>query len=261
MLEPWALRYKPVRKRLAWWMYQRRALDAANILHATADSEADQLARLGLQRPVRIIPNGVTLPDMAQVESLRATSDETRTCLFLSRIHPKKGLPLLLKAWNELRPPAWQLHIAGPDEAGHLSQLEDMVRHLDLGETVRFLGSLEGNEKLRALARADLVVLPTYSENFGIVVAEALAHGCPVVTTHGTPWEVLETDRCGWWVPVSTGSIADALREATAMSVTARREMGSRGRKLVVQRFSWPGIARAFADVYEEAVTLHNRGR
>lgn len=255
MLEPWALDHKPVRKRLAWVIYQRRLLDSATILHATADNEAEQLARLGLRQPVQIIPNGVALPDYGQVMGLRKVPSEKRTCLFLSRIHPKKGLPLLLEAWNELRPSAWKLHIAGPDEAGHRAQLEEMVRKLDLGGAVCFLPPLEGGEKLRALAQADLFVLPTYSENFGIVVAEALAHGCPVVTTHGAPWEELTIEECGWWVPISTKAITDALREATMLSDAARWEMGNRGRNLVARRFSWPGIARAFCGLYEEALT------
>ena len=261
MLEPWALAHKPVRKRIAWWVFQKKALEAATVLHSTANSEAGQLAGLGLQRPTRIVPNGVNMPDMTLVEKLRSAPKETRSCLFLSRIHPKKGLPLLLKAWDEVRPAGWQLHIAGPDEAGHRGELESMVGKLDLKGLVHFLGPLEGQEKMRSLACADLMVLPTHSENFGIVVAEALAHGCPVITTQGAPWEALKTDRCGWWVPVSTGPIADALREATAMSIKARREMGSRGRALVAQRFAWGGIAQAFKEIYEEAIALQVGGR
>lgn len=257
MLEPWALKHKPVRKRLAWWAYQRQLLKSATALHATAASEAEQFARLGLRRPVPIIPNGVNLPDWGQLEKLRDAPGETLSCLFMSRVHPKKGLPLLLEAWAALRPRGWQLDIAGPDEAGHRAELEQMVRRLHLGEEVRFLGPLEGEDKRKALARADLAVLPTYSENFGIFVAEALAHGCPVLTTHGAPWEVLETENCGWWVPVTTEAIGTALREATAMSVEARRDMGQRGHRVVARDFGWPGIAETFKQVYEDAANAH----
>lgn len=261
MLEPWALRHKPIRKRLAWWTYQRRLLQTASALHATAKSEAEQFAKLGLRRPAPIIPNGVNLPDWDEVERLREPTREPHTCLFMSRVHPKKGLPLLLEAWSALRPAGWRLDIAGPDEAGHRAELERMVRRLRLDDTVRFLGPLEGNTKQRALAGADLAVLPTYSENFGIVVAEALAHGCPVLTTHGAPWKVLETEDCGWWVPVTTEAIGTALREATSLSVETRREMGRRGHQVVARDFAWPKIAAAFISVYEEAAQAHRNPR
>jgi glycosyltransferase involved in cell wall biosynthesis len=254
MLEPWALNHKPLRKRLAWYAYQRALLEQTSVLHATATSEANQLIKLGLQRPIKIIPNGITPPTWNAVEALRSAPNEKRSCLFMSRLHPKKGLPLLLEAWARVQPKGWRLKIAGPDEAGHLAQLKTLVHHLDLDDAVRFLGPVEGHEKQLLLASADLMVLPTYSENFGIVVAEALVHGCPVITTHGAPWQVLETEGCGWWIPISADALSEAIRDATNLSTGARRAMGERGYNFVARNFAWPSIAGKFHQLYDEAI-------
>lgn len=254
MLEPWALNHKAARKRLAWWLYQRSLLNTASILHATAESEANQFQTLGLANEIRIIPNGVALADWTQINFQRDEVKLDKTCLFMSRLHPIKGLPLLLEAWARVRPEGWSLDIVGPDEAGHRAELDLSVRKLGLERVVRFLGPLEGSEKQAVLAQADLFVLPTHSENFGIVVAEALAHGCPVIVTHGAPWAILEQEHCGWWVPVSTDAIAEALEAATALSIDARREMGDRGRSVVEREFSWPKITEKFIHLYDLAI-------
>jgi glycosyltransferase involved in cell wall biosynthesis len=113
---------------------------------------------------------------------------------------------------------------------------------------------VEGKEKQTLLASADLMVLPTYSENFGIVVAEALMHGCPVITTHGAPWQVLETEGCGWWIPISVDALSEAIRKATNLSTGGLRAMGERGHNFVAKNFAWPGIAEKFHQLYDEAI-------
>lgn len=255
MLEPWALNHKPLKKRFAWRVYQKRNLQSAALLHATAPSEADQLTRLGLNTPVVIIPNGVEIPSIDHVFSTKLEITTPKTCLFLSRLHPKKGLPLLLQAWALIRPEGWVLHIAGPDEAGHELELRSIVRSLKLDRDVVFVGELEGENKSRALANADLFVLPTHSENFGIVVAEALAHGCPVITTKGAPWEMIVREKCGWWTTIDVDGIADALREATALTRSQRQKMGSKGREVVLRDFDWRSIARQFFAAYKKTLT------
>ena len=253
MLTIWTFNHKPVRKRLAWWTYQRRSVNRASALHATAEAEAEGFRSLGLRPPVRIIPNGISLPPWDEVETARKTGPADRTCLYMSRLNPTKGIPLLLEAWARLRPEGWRLHIAGPDENGYKADLDNVVKRLGLGPEVRFLGAVEGGDKLAELARADVLVLPTYTENFGIVVAEALAHGCPVVTTHGAPWRILETESCGWWVPVSVDGIAGALQEAMSKGRAELRAMGDRGRACVDRHFSWSDIARRSIELYEVA--------
>ena len=250
MLEPWAMAHRHWKKRLAWLVYQRRDLTRANSLHVTADSEGHALAPLKLGVRIDVIPNGIDLP--RRRERAIDAGDGTRTALYLGRIHPKKGLPMLIAAWARLRPDGWRLVIAGPDEAGHRAEVMRAVAEARLDSAVVFPGPVEGDAKRAAFEAADLFVLPSYSENFGIVVAEALAHGVPVLTTRGTPWAGLEERRCGWWVEATTEGLHAGLQAAIACSAETRRDMGARGREFVSERFDWAHVAARFAALYEE---------
>jgi glycosyltransferase involved in cell wall biosynthesis len=253
MMEPWAMQYKRWKKRIAWALYQKRDLNTAALLHATAESERIQLTRLKLRPGVVVAPNGVDLPD----ESALATHDPTakeRTALFLSRIHPKKGLLDLVQAWAKAAPAGWRLVIAGPDEGGHRAAVQAAVASAGLADVVHFPGPLAGPAKARAYQEADLFVLPSYSENFGLVIAEALAAGLPVITTHGTPWAELEETGCGWWIPPEEGALEKALRAAIQLTSKERQEMGRRGRSLIKLRYAWPTIAQKMIPDYTRLV-------
>lgn len=252
MLEPWAWRHRAWKKRPVWWLWERRNLESAALLHATSEQEAQSFRDRGLNVPIAVIPNGVELPVDRKARSGGPPTEE-KTLLFLSRIHPKKGLPMLLEAWAKVRPEGWRLLIAGPDEGGHRAELERQAATLaiGLGEEVVFSGPLTGEAKEEAYARSNLFILPTHSENFGIAVAEAMAHGLPVITTQGAPWKVMEEKGCGWWTPVSVEGIAQALEDATWRSPEALAAMGRRGRAVVEERFAWENIARDFVACYE----------
>ncbi len=255
MLEPWAWQHHAWKKRPVWWLWEKKNLQTAALLHATSEQEAEALRARGLTAPITIIPNGVDLPAAGALNSIPKLEfkiqNSIRTALFLSRVHPKKGLPLLLEAWAKVRPKGWALHIVGPDEGGHRTELERRVEVLGLAKQVRFSGPLVGEAKEQAFCEASLFVLPTHSENFGIAVAEAMAHDLPVITTQGAPWKLLEEQCCGWWVPVSVQSIAAALDDATRRSPGELSAMGERGRAVVAERFGWEGIARQFVECYQ----------
>jgi glycosyltransferase involved in cell wall biosynthesis len=253
MLEPWALNHKHWKKKLAWCLYQQRDLERARCYHATADVECRSLRQLGLRAPVHIIPNGVDLPsdDYFVDRKRKVRSTESKTAFFLGRINPKKGLLLLVKAWNEVRPAGWQLKIAGPNEGGHRSEVEKAVVSLKLGDVVSFHGPLNEKMKTSEFSNADLFILPTYSENFGLVVVEALAHGVPVLTTTGTPWSMLPMKGCGWWVDPTPSAIVEGLHEATSQSQERLFAMGGRGREFVLTEFNWEAIAMQFVRVYD----------
>ncbi len=253
MLEPWAWRHRAWKKRPVWWLWERRNLESAALLHATSEQEAQSIRDRGLSAPIAIIPNGVVLPEAASKspKSEGQKSEEKKMALFLSRLHPKKGLPMLLEAWAKLRPEDWGLRIVGPDEGGHRAELERQVNLLGLEGEVVFEGALTGEAKEVAYREVDLFVLPTHSENFGIAVAEAMAHGLPVITTHGAPWKLLEEQGCGWWVPVSVEGIAAALEDALSRPPEELAAMGARGRRVVEERFSWDGIAQEMIACYE----------
>ena len=250
MLEPWALQHKGGKKRFGMALYQRRDLATARLLVATAEQEYANLRGLGLRQPVAIIPNGVPLPD-ADVMPVRPPrpAGSPRTVLFLSRLQGKKGLLNLIDAWALVRPSGWRLQIAGPEEDGHLAEVLVRARQAGVGDSIDYVGVVDGEAKGALYRSADLFVLPTFSENFGVVVAEALAHGLPVITTHGAPWADLPAYGCGWWIPIGVEPLAEALRTAIILSDAERASMGARGVDYV-RRYDWAAIAKDMAAVY-----------
>ena len=253
MLEPWAINYKKWKKKLAWMLYQKRDLSRVTAFHATSHSEAESIRRLGFKQPVAVIPNGVQLPEAIDYEGGKVgrLEGDRKTALFLSRINPKKGLPMLLDAWKKLAPDNWLLVIAGNDDSNHLPVLERKIEELGLSEQVKLVGPLFGEAKEQAYLNADLFLLPSYSENFGIVVTEALSYQLPVLTTTSCPWHELESECCGWWVEPTPEGIESGLIRAFTVSDTERREMGVRGRALVERRYLWPAIAQNMLIFYD----------
>lgn len=257
MLEPWAVRHKRWKKAAAWRLYQRRDLDRAAILHATASEEADNLRALALQPPIRAIANGVDLPTLPPAAP--DLGDGARVALFIGRIHPVKGLPMLIEAWARARPAGWRLVIAGPDEAGHRREVAAAVAAHGLADVVSFPGTVADAAKTALLQSAALVVAPSLSESFGMAIAEALAHATPVLTTTAAPWPALETRGCGWRVDPTADALALALRRATACDAATLRTMGAAGRALVAAEYGWPTIAQAFLALYGDLARRSRR--
>jgi len=251
MLTQWSWNFRRFKKRVAWCLYQRRDLLSAQVLHATSKAEADDLRMLGFKQPIAIIPNGVRLPDDINKLEIKNWKSGVKIALFLSRIHPKKGLLDLVVAWDKIRPQGWKVVVGGGDELKHRAEVERGIQRCGLSEQFQFIGAVPDTQKWEVYHAADLFVLPTKSENFGIVIAEALASGLPVITTRATPWEELETHHCGWWIEAGWEPLVKALQEAVGLNDTERKEMGVRGRKLVENRYSWQVVAGKMRSVYE----------
>jgi len=248
MLEPWAMGYGRIRKYLGWHLYQKKRLMKNDLLHATSWDEKENLRNLGLSVPITVIPNGTKLPDLTIIP--RSSGSGRKQALFLSRIHPKKGLLNLVQAVDILRPADWEILIAGYDEGGHQETVREAVSQAGLNEYFKFLGPVDDQEKWQLYRSVDLFILPSYSENFGMVVAEALASEIPVITTTGTPWKDLVGYNCGWWVEPSVPQLVNSLREAFALDGEELEEMGFNGRKLVESKYSWSSIAEKMSRVY-----------
>jgi glycosyltransferase involved in cell wall biosynthesis len=251
-LSRWALDHKPLRKRIAWILYQRGALRNARVLFATSDQEAGDLRAAGLRQPIAVIPNGVALGPTAQP---RDDQGSARVMLFLSRLHPSKGVLELIKAWAQVAPPGWRLVIAGPNEAGYGRVVDRRIDELGVRRSVELRGEVDDASKSRTYESADVFVLPTQSENFGMVVAEAMAHGLPVITTRSAPWRELETHTAGWWIEPTLAALDSAIRAATTISDEERRAMGARGRQVVAARYGWEKVGADTAAVYRWAIS------
>ena len=262
MLEPWSLRNSRIKKRIAMWLYEGACLRNATCLRATSMMEVESIRAAGFRNQIALIPNGVEMPPAWAVRESTVPAGDSdqgegmgerpvKTALFLSRIHPKKGLLNLVDAWRQLAPSDWRLLIVGPDEGGHLAEVQRAVKQAGLGKSVEFPPEAWGDARWNYYRDADLFVLPTFSENFGLVIVEALACGVPVITTHGAPWEELQTRRCGWWIETGVEPLVVALRQAMATAPNELHAMGERGRDLVTQRYAWEPIGEMMA------VTLH----
>lgn len=266
MLEPWSLQQKWLKKRIARWLYQDHDLKCAAVLHATAESEAERFRKLGFKNSIIISPNGVNVPKNFEP---RNTQNTRKRVLFVSRMHPKKGVMELVEAWGKVVSGgveewrSWEVElvytVSGDLEKEYEAKVKARVNELGLQDQFIFTGALNDDEKWEAYARADLFVLPTYSENFGIVVAEALWAGVPVITTKGTPWEELEDRKCGKWIdlpeegsnPSDWPALVSALECMMSMPDDERREMGKRGRKLVEEKYTWDAVVKMMTKGYE----------
>ncbi len=258
-LDPWMFKIRRFKKMLGWRGYVQRDLKGASCIHATARQEINACRALGLEGPFTIIPNGVNpldylnLPAPETAEALWPDLQGKTVVLFLSRLSPEKGLDMLIPAWNEIsrKNPAALLVIAGPDYMGYSNNIHQLARKSASSKSIMFTGSVWGNHKLALYSRADVFVLPSYSENFGNVVAEALACGTPVVTTQATPWKEIETTGCGRWIPVDRYALSEALAAMVCLSDSDRRKMGQRGRKLILENYTWDNAARKMITVYQ----------
>lgn len=243
-----ALRRSSFRKRVFWALAQRRAVHQAALLHATSEQEYLDIRRFGLKAPVAIIPNGIDLPAPS---GRRPDRHELRRILYLGRLHPIKGLEILLEAWGAVARefPQWELTLVGPGDASYVASLRHLSAQLDLPR-VTFAGPSYGAEKGLIYQSADLYVLPSFSENFGVSVAEALAHGLPVITTTGTPWGRVKDEGCGWWVPAEVGAVSGALTQALAKDRAALDEMGRAGRAWMQRDYMWANVAEQMAGAF-----------
>jgi glycosyltransferase involved in cell wall biosynthesis len=257
MLEPAALRHHAWKKNLAWLLYQKRDLESAAAVHVTGALEAQNVRTLGLTPRIACVPNGLNVQrDCPTREPLF----EKRVA-FLGRLHPIKGLPMLLEAWSRVGPSDWRLEIAGPDEGGYRSVLENQVRSLGLDGVVTFSGPTFGVDKAALFARTSAFVLPSYSESFGVAVGEALAEGIPVIATEGSPWACLQTEECGWYVPASVAGLEAGIKELVQTAPEDLLYMGRRGHAYVANAFSWKRVAREMDALYKDVLSKDNVGR
>lgn len=257
-LEHVALRRSNWKKRLARLFWEGSNLAQASCLHATAPSEAESFRRFGLNSPIAIIPSGIPHSwlnlsgDETRFRAKFQIPSDTRIFLFLSQLMPKKGLPLLLEAANIIRKQldGWLIAIAGKGQEEYEAYLRKRIQHLGLGKLVRVIGRITPEEKRDAYEAADVFVLPTLSDNFALVVTEALGASVPVIVTKGAPWHELVLHRAGWWPDINAESIAEALAQAAGKSTEDLAAMGRRGKALVEAKYTWRSSAANTVQLY-----------
>ena len=250
MLEPWSLSQKKWKKKLAWWLYQRNDVQKSVSVFTTAKMEADHVGNLGITTRKAVIPNGIETDSYPCKTSIDVVNKQV---LFLSRVHVKKGIEILFDAWKLIHSEFadWQLFVVGNGEDEYIQSLENRVERLGLKDSIRILPPVFGNDKTRIYQESALFCLPSFSENFGLVIAEAMSCGTPVITTTNCPWDILNETNTGWCIDLSVDNLEYALREALSMSPAELYDMGQRASKLIRDNFDYRIVARKTLCLYE----------
>lgn len=266
-LAVWSLKKGWLKKKIFGWLMQNQVLRRADMFHATSEKEYKEIRAAGYKQPVAIVPIGMEVPETRLRSKVEVDGGEGRLhrIAFFGRLHKVKAVDRLVKAWEIITKESnhhcqpqpststsfhdWELVIAGPDN-GIRGELEQYIATHRIPR-VRFVGEINGPAKYEFLFDADLYVLPSFTENFGITVAEALACGTPVITSTGTPWKGVECNHCGWWVENTPEVLAETLRKAITLSDEERRQMGENGKEWIRRDFSWEGIGAKMKAAYE----------
>lgn len=253
-LEPFRLNISKYKKKLAFTFFEKSNLESASVLIACAEDEGVKLKEMFPNKDVAVIHNGIPLSFFDEPSLRNANGNKKKRLLFLSQIIPIKGLERLFEVIADIgvhRFVGWELLIAGYEENNYTKLLKKIVNDLRLDNLVSFVGPKLGKEKVEIFDNTDVFILPTFNENFGIVVAEALARGIPVITTTGTPWEELNTYNCGFYVDNSNEGLKKGLLEILESSQKELYEMGSRGRTLIESKYLWNKTTIRTIELYD----------
>jgi glycosyltransferase involved in cell wall biosynthesis len=268
MLDPWALKNSRWKKQIAWHLFESAHLRGAHCLRALCQPEADSIRRLGLKNAVVVIPNGMDLPtgiSSAAPPWKNLIPPKKKVLLFLSRVHPKKGLANLLNAWRQIQKSDWILAIAGWEQGGHETELKQLCTEKNIPfadirtpvpnsqppASVLFLGPQFNAAKAACYRYCDAFVLPSFSEGLPMVVLEAWANGKPVLMTPECNLPEGFQAQAGLKIATDVASIAAGLQDLFSMSNADRGAIGNRGRALVESRFTWERVGRQMRTVHE----------
>lgn len=272
-LLPKAFAVKKLKKILFYTLFTKRILKNASLVQTTSDSEYNNFLKLNIKTPVVMIPNGTVIPGDADFSKglnsniMKMLPADGKIVLFMGRLEPIKGLDLLLNAWYDYkknRPDSDAiLIIAGPDERNYIYKLKKQAEDLGLTNNVIFTGLVKSDDKWALYKRADIFVCPSYSENFGLVIAESLACGTAVIASKSTPWDLLEKTAAGKWITPDRKELSNAIETLLSLPSQEIEQMGFRGKKFVEERFSWDVIAQKLTDIFlqvakDQEVQIHD---
>lgn len=244
MLYPQALAQSSFLKKLFLNLFLRNDLNKAACIHVTCEEEMTHLRNLGITNPIAIIPNGVILKDMPEVAFRKERIG------YLGRLHSRKRVERLIKAFAEQANESLELLIIGDGDEEYVSFLKKEVIRLGL-TNVCFTGFLSGKEKDETIASLDFLVVPSDFENFGMIVLDALMNQVPVIASKGTPWSDLEKFDCGFWVDNDIQTLASTLKHALLLDKETRIKMGMNGRELVKNKYSTTAVCSQMEQLYD----------
>ncbi|WP_097737010.1 glycosyltransferase [Escherichia coli] len=247
-LYAWSLEQSRLLKKISWFLFQKKALDSAGFIHVTCNDELTALRELGIKNKIVVSQHGVDVPDLIDkvpdsFYDKYKLSHNKKYFLFMSRLHTKKGLDMLFNVWSRISHhyPDWELLVAGPDYGNYIPKITKL-------NAVKYMGMLSGEEKEYCFSIAQFFVLPSYTENFGVVIGEAMARTVPVLTSTNTPWKDVNTNNAGVCFDLSTENLKRELEFFFNLSDSTRKEMGRNARELIVRNYSWERVSYPFYD-------------
>jgi glycosyltransferase involved in cell wall biosynthesis len=254
-LSPWSLEQGRTRKKIAWVLFQKRLLRKADVIHVTSKIEREQVGLLSNSDNLVVIPNGVLLEKnsiLQNVHEKKLLDDRPLQILFASRIHPKKGLELLISALgSEKINFEVELLIAGEfSDETYQNQIEGMLSQLRANVSTHFLGHQSTNELINLYRQVDLFVLPSYAENFGIAIAEALSYGLPVITSNNTPWQEIQLRGAGYIVETSVDQLISSITAFKNLDIYERIVMSENALSMI-QDYDWRNLGKFYQSMYE----------
>ncbi|MBS7695928.1 MULTISPECIES: glycosyltransferase [unclassified Chelatococcus] len=268
MLDPWALANSGWKKEIATRLYERAHLTNAACIHALCDAELEAIRAFGLRNPVCVIRNGVTAPTSRPAERpawRAALPADAHVLLFLGRLTPKKGLTNLIRAWSAFkeragtRASSWHLALAGWGADSYVTGLRSLAAHLGLDASVHFIGPQHDAAKEATFYACDAFVLPSVSEGLPMAILEAWQHGLPVLMTPQCNLPEGVSHGAAIAVMPDVDSLTASLVDLAAWPPARLAAMGDAGRKLAVEHFSWPAVAKEFSAVYRWICTDGDR--
>jgi len=261
------LKQNKLQKSIVWRLFQKHMLNNVSCIHVTEINELKAVRNLGITSPIAIIPNGISFDEFKTLKNKQdakinlTLNLNKKYILFMSRLHPIKGIEYLVNAWIKLstKYPNWDLLIVGPEyDSNYVDSIKQKINQYNLNNRVIFTGMLRGQNRLDAFSSSDLFVLPSHSENFGMVIAEAMVAKLPVITTHGTPWREIEEHDAGWWVELNQENIDNALEYALRCKDDELIQKGKNGFELI-QKYEWKYQAKKMKQVYEWLLDKGNK--
>ena len=264
MLEPWIVNRNRFKKKLGMIFFQRRQLKTAlwqtvtaveekkHVILYYSDCKITDVANLNID----VIPIGIDSESIAK-KCASLKSDGEKYILFLSRIHPKKGIEILLDSLCRVREKivGYKVKIAGEGDSAYVENLKKFCSENNLTDIVEFVGGVYGDDKWRLISNASVLVLPTYSENFGLVIAEAMSASVPVITTNTTPWQILTDSGCGWCVPVGVEHIAGALADFASLSADELQQKGRNAFSVICREYSLGMMGEKLMSFYNKMLS------
>ena len=250
-LEVGALKQKYWKKYFARRLFFNLFCRGAAAMMACSEKEKNSIKMLFPNTTIHVVPIGVDIPFYKSRILIKDRCSDHKNILVISRITPGKGILNLIHAWDNIRNDEWRIIIAGPDEHGYQSELENDIKLLNLDSYFTFLGYVDEHERDELYRRADLFVLPSLSENFGIVVAEAMSYGVPVLTTNETPWGQIGLRRGCLCVGASPKELTEGLHRMMKLDETEHAKIATEARSFIKNNFVWDVAAKASMKAYE----------